>query len=133
MGSKGTYDTPQVCLLCCELRQDVLHHELLDASLDIGMAHDEGAEDSYHCERTEALRRCSISIWYPCQSTDIIKIFETHERKTVLTNWSMGRKDVLVRLLARESRNEVAPLTGEEKFSYSSGVDVSIGHWTEDR
>lgn len=51
---------------------------------------------------------------------DVVDVTRTHERNTVLMNWSIGRKDVFVRLLARERRNEVAPLTGDEKFSYSS-------------
>jgi hypothetical protein len=57
----------------------------------------------------------------------------THERKTVLMNWSIGRKAVFVRLLARERRNEVAPLTGDEKFSYSSLVGETLTRITGER
>jgi hypothetical protein len=50
---------------------------------------------------------------------DVADVTGTHEHNAVLMNWSIGRKDVFVRLFARE-RNEVAPLTGDEKCSCSS-------------
>jgi hypothetical protein len=64
---------------------------------------------------------------------DTVDITRTHERKTVLMNWSIGRKTVFVRLLARERRNEVAPLTGDEKFSYSSLAGETLTWVTGER
>lgn len=42
-----------------------------------------------------------------------ISVLGTHEHKTMLINWSIGRKNIFVWLLARERRNEVAPLMGD--------------------
>jgi hypothetical protein len=50
---------------------------------------------------------------------DAVDVTGMHERKTVLMNWGIG-KFIFVRLLARQRRNEVASLPGDEKFSYSS-------------
>jgi hypothetical protein len=97
------------------------------------MADDEGAEGRHHCKGAEALSRCKISTSHFCELMDAVDITRTHERKTVLMNWSIGRKAVFVRLLARERKNEVAPLTGDEKFSYSSLAGETLTWVTGER
>ena len=57
-----TYHSAHVRLGSSELGENMLEQELLHVALDLGVAHDEGAESRGHVERTIALRRGRLPV-----------------------------------------------------------------------